>query len=81
LERFGKRITGVHLHDVKGITDHQVPGKGEVDFSKIAAVLPPYCYRTLEVDRSFSDVDIAAGLKVLAESGCITLLSGGSNHA
>lgn len=81
LERFGERIVGVHLHDVKGIKDHQAPGNGEVDFNKIAAALPLYCYRTLEVDKSLTDLEIAAGLKVLAESGCITLLSGGSNHA
>ncbi len=81
LERFGGRITGVHLHDVRGITDHQAPGKGEVDFKKIAAALPPYCYRTLEVDRSLTDLEIAAGLTVLAESGCITKLSGGRDNA
>ena len=81
LERFGERIVGLHFHDVKGITDHQSPGKGEVDFKKIAAALPPYCYRTLEADRSLTNLEIAAGLEVLAESGCITLLSGGSDNA
>ncbi len=81
LERFGGRIVGVHFHDVTGILDHQVPGKGEVDFNKIAAALPAFCYRTLEVNNSLTDLEIAAGLKVLAESGCITLLSGGSDNA
>jgi len=81
LERFGRRIVGVHLHDVKGITDHQSPGKGEVDFKKIAAALPPFCYCTLEVDKSLTELEIAAGLKVLAETGCIKLLSGGSDNA
>jgi sugar phosphate isomerase/epimerase len=81
LERFGERIVGVHLHDVKGIKDHQAPGKGEVDFKMIAAALPPFCFRTLEVDKSLTDLEIAAGLEVLAESGCITKLSGGSDNA
>jgi sugar phosphate isomerase/epimerase len=81
LVRFSGRIVGVHLHDVQGIRDHQSPGKGEVDFKKIAAALPTYCYRTLEVDKSTTDLEIAAGLEVLAESGCITILSGGSDNA
>lgn len=79
LTNFGSRITGVHLHDVRGITDHQAPGTGELDFVKIAAVLPPYCYRTVEVDKSATFEEIAAGLKLLAKTGCITQLSGGTD--
>ena len=79
LTNFGSRITGVHLHDVRGITDHQAPGTGELDFTKIAAVLPPYCYRTVEVDKSVTFEDMAAGLKLLAKTGCITQLSGGTD--
>lgn len=79
LENFGARITGVHLHDVRGITDHQAPGTGELDFEKIAAALPPYCYRTVEVDKSVSIENLTAGLNLLARTGCITQLSGGTN--
>jgi sugar phosphate isomerase/epimerase len=78
--QFGKRITGVHLHDVRGITDHQAPGMGEMDFKMIASALPPYCYRTVEVDKKVNMDDMAAGLELLAKSGCITQLSGGENH-
>ncbi len=80
LKTFGPRITGVHLHDIRGITDHQAPGKGVADFPRIAAVLPPHCYRTVEVDKSITYEEMADGLKILAETGCITQLSGG-NHA
>ena len=79
LTNFGSRITGVHLHDVRGITDHQAPGTGELDFAKIAAILPPYCYRTVEVDKTVTVEELAAGLKLLAKTGCITQLSGGTN--
>jgi len=78
LEHFGPRITGVHLHDVRGITDHQAPGTGELDFLKIAKALPPYCYRTVEVDKSTSIENMTAGLKLLARTGCINQLSGGT---
>ena len=30
LKRFGSRIIGVHIHDVKGITDHLAPGLGKL---------------------------------------------------
>lgn len=79
LDNFGSRITGVHLHDVRGITDHQAPGCGELDFTKIAAALPPYCYRTLEIDKSATFESMAAGLQLLTTTGCITQLSGGTN--
>jgi len=81
LDRFGQRITGVHLHDVQGITDHQPPGKGEVDFSRIAAALPPYCFRTLEVDKSATMEEMTIGLEILAKTGCISNLSGGLSNA
>lgn len=80
LTTFGSRITGVHLHDIRGITDHQAPGKGDVDFIRIAAALPPHCYRTVEVDKSATFEEMADGLKILSETGCITQISGG-NHA
>ena len=80
LEQLGQRITGVHLHDVRGITDHQAPGKGEVDFARIAAALPLYCFRTLEVDKSATMEEMSAGLKTLAQAGCISFLSRGEEN-
>ena len=71
LERFGRRIVGVHIHDVIGIKDHQAPGCGEVDFDLVARYLPSACYRTVEVDPSVSDIELVKGLKLLAGSGCI----------
>lgn len=71
LEDFGNRIIGVHLHDVKGITDHRVPGQGSIDFELIAAFLPQHAQRTLEVDKSQSFEELAKGLEVLAASKCI----------
>ena len=37
LKRYGTRIIGVHLHDVRGINDHQMPGSGDVDYEMINA--------------------------------------------
>lgn len=71
LERFSARIVGLHLHDVIGITDHQAPGTGDVDFSLITRYLPADCYRTLEVDKALSKEEVAQGMQYLADLGCI----------
>lgn len=74
LETFSNRMIGVHLHDVIGITDHQVPGKGEVDFKKIALYLPEECNKTLEIGPQATLGELASGLEFLSKSGCIRRL-------
>ena len=72
LNYFGKRIIGVHLHDVQGIDDHLSPGCGDVDFSKIAKYLPEFAYRTLEVDSKLSKEEIRSGMETLVATGCVS---------
>ena len=71
LQRFSSRITGVHLHDVVGLTDHHAPGKGEVDFAMVAAYLPENAFRTCEFQGFNSFEDVKNGLKFLQARGCI----------
>jgi sugar phosphate isomerase/epimerase len=71
LKRFSARIVGVHLHDVRGITDHLSPGSGEVDFSMVASYLPPQAIRTLELQPNNTPAQVQAGLQYLREKGCI----------
>ena len=71
LKRYGRRIIGTHLHDVAGITDHQVPGKGDVDFSMIASYLPQTAFRTLEIGPQATMDEIIRGADILVEKGCI----------
>jgi HAD superfamily hydrolase (TIGR01549 family) len=75
LERFASRMIGVHLHDVIGITDHQVPGEGEVNFSAIAHYLPDTIQRSLEINPRASLSDLSKGLIVLEKAGCIERIS------
>ena len=72
LDAFSSRIVGVHLHDVAGIVDHQVPGSGEVDFSHLAQFLPQQAYRTLEINSAVTFKEFSHGLLVLEKAGCIT---------
>ena len=74
LRRFGKRMIGAHLHDVKGITDHQAPGSGDMDFKMISTYLPANACLTIEVGAHLNIDEIVEGLEVLVKSGCINIL-------
>jgi sugar phosphate isomerase/epimerase len=71
LNRFGTRILGTHLHDVRGTTDHYAPGLGDVDFDRVAAYLPESAFRTCEFQNFNSPEQVRAGLEFLFERGCI----------
>lgn len=74
LKRYGKRIIGVHLHDVNGITDHQMPGSGDVDYSMIAPYIPVTAHLTMEVSPTLTQEDLKLSLKHLAKFGLISKL-------
>jgi len=74
LERFGTRMIGVHIHDVRGITDHLVPGQGSVNYGKIADYLPDNCLKTLEIGPQATIEEIAEGLDILTSAGIINRL-------
>jgi sugar phosphate isomerase/epimerase len=51
LIKFGGRMIGIHLHDVNGVSDHRVPGRGDVDWGMIAKYLPQEAIRTCEINQ------------------------------
>lgn len=59
--RFGGRLLGVHLHDVRGIRDHCAPGVGSVDWGLIAANLPDAALRVCEIGE-WNDVETVPGV-------------------
>jgi hypothetical protein len=59
---------------VDGLTDHQVPGLGHVDFKTLARYLPENCIKTLEIGSSATLAQIANGLEVLQNIGIINKL-------
>ena len=70
----GKRLVGLHLHDVRGLTDHRAPGKGDVDFRWLAARIAaanPLAARTFEIDQHESDEEVTTGLQLLIDTGCV----------
>jgi sugar phosphate isomerase/epimerase len=71
LRRFHHRLIGMHLHDVNGLQDHLAPGMGEVDFSSFSPYLVDGVLRTLEVSPDCTIDQIAHGLDVLVDHGCV----------
>jgi len=74
LQRFGARLLGTHLHDVKGLDDHHAPGSGEVDWDMVASRLPVGIYRTLEVQNFNSLQQIKDGMQFLIDKKCLFYL-------
>lgn len=79
LKRFAPRIVGTHLHDVVGLSDHYSPGRGEVNFRKLAAYLPDEAVRTCEVQGFNTPRQIKNGMKYLVDAGCVSLRPLASN--
>lgn len=71
LKNFGERIVALHMHDVIGITDHQAPGLGDIDFSMVAKYIPEFAYRTLEVGPQATQQDIINGMELLVSKGIV----------
>lgn len=72
LEEFSDFLIGIHLHDVKGYTDHLPPPTGagdSVDFGMVKKYLKPDTIRILELKDSVSGESAAAGLSWLRANG------------
>jgi len=72
--RFGTRLFGAHLHDVKVLEDHHVPGLGDVDWNMVASYLSGGIYHTLEVQNFNSLQQIRDGIQFLIDKKCLFYL-------
>ena len=71
LKTFASRMAGVHLHDIVGLQDHRIAGKGEMNWPMIASHLPADAIRTCEFDWPYGEEDIVAGVEYLRQMGCL----------
>jgi HAD superfamily hydrolase (TIGR01549 family) len=74
LKRFSRRMIAVHLHDMKDLNDHRLPGQGEVDFDLLAKYLPKDTLRTLEFQGHYTQEQVHSCLEFLRQHGCIEKL-------
>lgn len=75
LKRYSKRIIGVHLQDVVGINDHQIPGSGDIDYHMVKKYIPDHAHLTLEVNPHLKADELTGGLEHLEKFGIITTLN------
>ena len=71
LRRYAARMIGVHLHDIKGLTDHYAAGLGDVNWDMVARHLPQDAIRTCEFRSHTSPEQLAIALQFLADRGCL----------
>lgn len=62
-------MVGVHLHDVKGYSDHHVPGIGEVDFDLLKKYLKKDTIKILEIHPRETEKDLMDGVDFLKGIG------------
>jgi len=71
----GKRLVGLHIHDVDGIQDHVSPGVGSVDFEWLRNQMirhNPNASTTFEIDQRQSPKLVQEGLEVAKKKGIVS---------
>ena len=69
LSSYGKFLVGFHLHDVKGYSDHHVPGIGEVDFELLKKYIKKDIIKILEIHPRETEKDLMDGVDFLKNMG------------
>ncbi|MGA8848971.1 MAG: TIM barrel protein [Dehalococcoidia bacterium] len=71
LSRFKDRIVGIHLHDIRGISDHHAPGKGNMNWEMVAKYLPPGIVKVCEIGEWNDEEQMQGVVKFLQKKGII----------
>lgn len=69
LEAYGEKLLGMHLHDVKGYTDHIAPGSGDLDFDSLKKYLKPETLKIIEVHPKVDRESLVNGIEFLRTKG------------
>ncbi len=69
LSRFKHRMIGIHLHDVLGLSDHQPPGKGDVNWEMLTKYLPLGIVKVCEIAECHDEEQIQGVVNFLQKEG------------
>jgi len=69
LSRFKHRMIGIHLHDVLGLSDHQAPGKGDVNWEMLTKYLHPGLVKVCEIGEWNDEDQIQGVVNFLQKEG------------
>jgi sugar phosphate isomerase/epimerase len=71
LSQFKDRMVGIHLHDILGISDHQAPGKGDMNWEMVAKYLPPGIVKVCEIGEWNDEEQMQGVVNLLQKKGII----------
>jgi sugar phosphate isomerase/epimerase len=71
LSRFKDRIVGIHLHDIRGISDHHAPGKGSMNWEMVAKYLPPGIIKVCEIGEWNDEEHVQGVVDFLQQAGIV----------
>ena len=71
LDRLGKHLIGLHIHDAMGYDDHLAPGQGDTDFASLPPHLNPETIRVIETHPQASEETLLEGVAMLKDVGII----------
>jgi len=71
LSRFRDRIVGIHLHDILGISDHQAPGKGYMNWEMVAKYLPLGIIKVCEIGEWNDEDQMQGVVNLLQKKGIL----------
>ena len=71
LSRFKDRMVGIHLHDILGISDHQAPGKGNMNWEMVAKYLPPGIVKVCEIGEWNDEEQMQGVVNLLHKKGIL----------
>jgi sugar phosphate isomerase/epimerase len=71
LLRFRDRMVGIHLHDIRGISDHHAPGKGDMNWEMIAKYLPRGIVKVCEIGEWNDEEQMQGVVKFLQKKGIL----------
>ncbi|MBU1043245.1 MAG: sugar phosphate isomerase/epimerase [Candidatus Omnitrophica bacterium] len=69
LKAYSDKMAGMHLHDVRGTHDHQVPGLGDFDFRVLKPFIKKHTIKVIEVHQPATPDQLKAGITYLKEIG------------
>ena len=69
LKRYSDRMLGVHLHDVRILSDHRAPGTGTLNFNMVKKYLSKEMVKVMEVHSKSSKTQLKKSLVFLKNLG------------
>jgi len=71
LSRFEHRMLGIHLHEVLGISDHQAPGKGNMNWDMVGKYLPQGVVKVCEIGEWNKEEQMQGVVNFLQKEGIV----------